>query len=95
MSNTLIKQGAKPVAMRVDVGENQASQVHLELEAEAGIESKLEIPASLQPDPVFSLTRLAASGSHRMRDSAQRRVAADFELLETQWTSTELFYVSV
>ena len=47
--NTLIKQGAKLVATWEDVWEDLPSQVRLELETEAGLESKSDAPASLLP----------------------------------------------
>jgi len=51
--NTLIKQGAKLVASWEDVWEDLPSQVRLQLEREAGDESKSEPVASLLPNPVL------------------------------------------
>jgi DNA processing protein len=51
--NTLIKQGAKLVATWEDVWEDLPSQVRLELEAEAPVESKSETDRILLPDPVL------------------------------------------
>jgi len=53
MPNTLIKQGAKQVAIWEDVWEDLRSQARLQLENMAADESKPEAPASVLADPVL------------------------------------------
>ena len=87
--NTLIKQGAKLVATWEDVWEELPSQVRLELEAEAGIESKAETPASLLPDPV--LRPQEAMVLEVLHQDQSLQIDEILELLETQLTSSEVF----
>ncbi len=87
--NTLIKQGAKLTATWEDVWEDLPSQVRLELEAEAGDESKPETTASLLPDPV--LRPQEAMVLEVLRTDASLQIDEILELLETQLTSSEVF----
>ena len=87
--NTLIKQGAKLVATWEDVWEELPSQVRLELEAEAGYESKAETPASLLPDPV--LRPQEAMVLEILHQDKSLQIDEILELLETQLTSSEVF----
>jgi DNA processing protein len=87
--NTLIKQGATLVATWEDVWENLPSQVRLELEAEAGLESKSEITASLLPDPVLRPEEAMVLEVLRTDESLQ--IDELLERLETQLTSSEVF----
>ncbi len=87
--NTLIKQGAKLVATWEDVWEDLPSQVRLELEAAAGIESKVEHTASLLPDPVLRTEEAIVLRVLRSDESLQ--IDEILELLETQLTSSEVF----
>ena len=87
--NTLIKQGAKLVATWEDVWEDLPSQVRLELEAEACIESKSEPAASLLPDPV--LRPQEAMVLEVLRSDESLQIDEILELLETQLTSSEVF----
>ncbi len=87
--NTLIKQGAKLVATWEDVWEDLPSQVRMELEQEAGIESKPEAAASLLPDPVLRPHEVMVLEVLRSDESLQ--IDEVLELLETQLTSSEVF----
>ncbi len=87
--NTLIKQGAKLVATWEDVWEDLPSQVRLELEAEAPVESKSATTASLLPDPV--LRPEEAMVLEVLRADAALQIDEILELLETQLTSSEVF----
>jgi DNA processing protein len=87
--NTLIKQGAKLVATWEDVWEDLPSQVRLEVEAEAGVESKHEAAASLLPDPV--LRPQEAMVLEVLRSDESLQIDEILELLETQLTSSEVF----
>jgi DNA processing protein len=87
--NTLIKQGAKLVATWEDVWEELPSQVRLELETEAGFESKAETPASLLPDPV--LRPQEAMVLEVLHQDQSLQIDEILELLETQLTSSEVF----
>jgi len=87
--NTLIKQGAKLVATWEDVWEDLPSQVRLELEAEAPVESKSEATASLLPDPVLRPQEAMVLEVLRTDESLQ--IDEILELLETQLTSSEVF----
>jgi DNA processing protein len=87
--NTLIKQGAKLVATWEDVWEDLPSQVRLELEAEAPVESKSGATASLLPDPVLRPEEAMVLEVLRSDDSLQ--IDEILELLETQLTSSEVF----
>jgi DNA processing protein len=87
--NTLIKQGAKLTASWEDVWEDLPSQVRLELEAEAGIESKPEAQASLLPDPVLRPEEALVLEVLRADESLQ--IDGILEALETQLTSSEVF----
>lgn len=87
--NTLIKQGATLTATWEDVWENLPSQVRLELEAEAGLESKSEAPASLLPDPVLRPEEAMVLEVLRSDESLQ--IDELLERLETQLTSSEVF----
>jgi len=87
--NTLIKQGAKLVATWEDVWEDLPSQVRLELEAAAGIESKVEHTASLLPDPVLRTEEAIVLRVLRSDESLQ--IDEILELLEAQLTSSEVF----
>jgi DNA processing protein len=87
--NTLIKQGAKLVASWEDVWEDLPSQVRLELEREAGYESKEEPAASLLPDPVLRPEESIVLKALRADESLQ--IDELLEKLETQLTSSEVF----
>jgi len=87
--NTLIKQGAKLVATWEDVWEDLPSQVRVELESEAGLESKADAPASLLPDPVLRPEEAMLLEVLRADESLQ--IDEILELLETQLTSSEVF----
>ena len=87
--NTLIKQGAKLVATWEDVWEDLPSQVRLELEADAGSESKSETTASLLPDPVMRPQEAMVLEVLRRDESLQ--IDEILDLLETQLTSSEVF----
>lgn len=87
--NTLIKQGAKLVATWEDVWEDLTSQVRMELETEAGLESKAEVPASLLADPVLRPEEAMVLEVLRKDDSLQ--IDEVLELVETQLTSSEVF----
>jgi DNA processing protein len=87
--NTLIKQGAKLVASWEDVWEDLPSQVRLQLEGEAGSESKSQPAASLLPDPVLRPEESIVLGTLRTDESLQ--IDELLEKLETQLTSSEVF----
>jgi DNA processing protein len=87
--NTLIKQGAKLVASWEDVWEDLPSQVRLQLEHEAGAESKPEVTASLLPDPVLRPEEAIVLQALRADESLQ--IDEILEKLETQLTSSEVF----
>jgi len=87
--NTLIKQGAKLTATWEDVWEDLPSQVRLELEACAPVESKVETTASLSPDPV--LRPQEAMVLEILRCDASLQIDEMLEQLETQLTSSEVF----
>jgi DNA processing protein len=87
--NTLIKQGAKLVATWEDVWEDLPSQVRIELEAEAPIESKSETTASLLPDLVLRPQETMVLEALRSDESLQ--IDEILGLLETQLTSSEVF----
>ena len=87
--NTLIKQGAKLVASWEDVWEDLPSQVRLELEQEAGVESKPEAAASLLPEPVLRTEESMVLKVLRTDESLQ--IDELIEKLETQLTSSEVF----
>jgi len=87
--NTLIKQGAKLTATWEDVWEDLPSQVRLELEGDAGLESKSETTASLLPDPVLRPQEAMVLEVLRCDESLQ--IDEILELLETQLTSSEVF----
>jgi DNA processing protein len=87
--NTLIKQGAKLTATWEDVWEDLPSQVRMELEAEAPLESKSETTASLLPDPVLRPQEAMVLEVLRTDDSLQ--IDEILDLLETQLTSSEVF----
>jgi DNA processing protein len=87
--NTLIKQGAKLVATWEDVWEDLPSQVRLELESDAGSESKTEAQASLLPDPVLRPEEAMVLEVLRSDESLQ--IDEILELLDMQLTSSEVF----
>jgi DNA processing protein len=87
--NTLIKQGAKLTATWEDVWEDLSSQVRVQLESEAGDESKPEAAASLLPDPVLRPQEAMVLEVLRCDESLQ--IDEILELLETQLTSSEVF----
>ena len=87
--NTLIKQGAKLTATWEDIWEDLPSQVRLELEAEAGVESKPQAPASLLPEPVLRAEEAMVLDALRADQSLQ--LDEILEKLETQLTSSEVF----
>ena len=87
--NTLIKQGAKLVATWEDVWEDLPSQIRLELETAAGVESNAESAASLLPDPVLRSEEAAVLRILRADESKQ--IDEILEMLETQLTSSEVF----
>jgi DNA processing protein len=87
--NTLIKQGAKLTATWEDVWEDLPSQVRLELEAEAGLESKLETQSSLLPEQI--LRPQEAMVLEILRSDQSLQIDEILEMLETQLTSSEVF----
>jgi DNA processing protein len=87
--NTLIKQGAKLVASWEDVWEDLPSQIRLQLEQEAGSESKPEPAASLLPDPVLRPEESIVLRVLRTDEATQ--IDELLEKLETQLTSSEVF----
>jgi DNA processing protein len=87
--NTLIKQGAKLVGSWEDVWEDLPSQVRLQLEQEAGVESKPEAAASLLADPVLRQEESIVLKALRADESLQ--IDELLEKLETQLTSSEVF----
>jgi DNA processing protein len=87
--NTLIKQGAKLVGSWEDVWEDLPSQVRLQLEQEAGLESKPEAAASLLADPVMRPEETIVLKALRADESLQ--IDDLLEKLETQLTSSEVF----
>jgi len=87
--NTLIKQGAKLVASWEDIWEDLPSQVRLQLEQEAGVESKPENAASLLPDP--ALRPEEAIVLHALRSDESLQIDDLLERLEAQLTSSEVF----
>lgn len=76
--NTLIKQGAKLVGRREDVCDDLPSQVRLQLEQEAGLESISAAAASVLVDPVLRseesivLKALRADGHSRSTTFSKR-----------------------
>jgi DNA processing protein len=87
--NTLIKQGAKLVASWEDIWEDLPSQVRLQLEREAGNESKPDVAASLLADPVLRPEESIVLQALRADESLQ--IDEILEKLETQLTSSEVF----
>ena len=87
--NTLIKQGAKLTATWEDVWEDLPSQVRLQLESEAGFESKPEQLTSLLPEPVLRPEEAMVLEALRADESIQMDELLD--KLETQLTSSEVF----
>ncbi len=87
--NTLIKQGAKLVGSWEDVWEDLPSQVRLQLEQEAGVESKPQEAASLLPEPVLRSEESIVLRVLRADESLQ--IDELLEKLETQLTSSEVF----
>jgi len=87
--NTLIKQGAKLVGSWEDVWEDLPSQVRLQLEQEAGVESRPEAAASLLPEPVLRPEESIVLKALRADESLQ--IDELLEKLETQLTSSEVF----
>ena len=87
--NTLIKQGAKLVATWEDVWEDLPSQVRLQLEAEAGHESKSDSPASLLPEP--ALRPEEAQVLEVLHADRSLQIDEILEILESQLTSSEVF----
>jgi DNA processing protein len=87
--NTLIKQGAKLVGSWEDVWEDLPSQVRLQLEQEAGVESRPEAAASLLPEPVLRPEESIVLKALRADESLQ--IDEILEKLETQLTSSEVF----
>jgi DNA processing protein len=87
--NTLIKQGAKLVASWEDVWEDLSSQVREELEAGYGAESKLEVQASLLPEPALRPEEAMVLEVLRTDEAVQ--LDEMLESLETQLTSSEVF----
>jgi len=87
--NTLIKQGAKLVVSWEDVWEELPSQVRMELDAQAPVESISPTTASLLPKPALR------SGEAMVLEAlhADEAVQLDeiIERLETQLTSSEIF----
>ena len=86
--NTLIKQGAKLVASWEDVWEDLPSQVRLQLEQEAGDESRPEATSSFG-GPGASARRNNSLQALRTDESLQ--IDELLEKLETQLTSSEVF----
>jgi DNA processing protein len=92
--NTLIKQGARLTATWEDVWEDLPSQVRLELEAEAGNESKQQDDASLKPQLPFAVPPMREQESavySQLRHDESLQVDSLMELLEGQLTSAEIF----
>ena len=87
--NTLIKQGAKLTATWEDVWEELPSQVRLQMEAEAPIESKSETTASLLSDPALRPQEVMVL--EVLRSDASLQIDEILEQLETQLTSSEVF----
>ncbi len=87
--NTLIKQGAKLTATWEDVWEDLPSQVRLELESEAGYESKPETQSSLLPEQI--LRPQEAMVLEILHSDQSLQIDEILELLETQLTSSEVF----
>jgi DNA processing protein len=87
--NTLIKQGAKLVGSWEDVWEDLPSQVRLQLEQEAGVESKPEEAASLLAEPMLRSEESMVLKALRADESLQ--IDELLEKLETQLTSSEVF----
>ena len=87
--NTLIKQGAKLVGSWEDVWEDLPSQVRLQLEQEAGVESRPEEAASLLVEPVLRSEESIVLKVLRADESLQ--IDELLEKLETQLTSSEVF----
>ncbi|MGD0938760.1 MAG: DNA-processing protein DprA [Terracidiphilus sp.] len=87
--NTLIKQGAKLVATWEDVWEDLPSQIRIELEEEAPVESKSGATASLLPDPVLRPDE--AMVLEVLRSDNALQIDEILERLETQLTSSEVF----
>jgi len=87
--NTLIKQGAKLVATWEDVWEELPSQVRLELESYAPVESRTETTVSLLPDPVLRPQEVMVL--EVLRKDASLQIDEILDLLETQLTSSEVF----
>jgi DNA processing protein len=87
--NTLIKQGAKLVATWEDIWEDLPSQVRIELEDQAPIESKSETTASFLPDPVLRPQETMVLEVLHADSSLQ--IDEILDALETQLTSSEVF----
>jgi len=87
--NTLIKQGAKLVASWEDVWEDLPSQVRIQLEQEAGAESKPDVTASLLADPLMRPEEMIVLQALRSDESLQ--IDEILEKLGTQLTSSEVF----
>jgi len=87
--NTLIKQGAKLTATWEDIWEDLPSQVRLELESEAPVESKLETQASLLADPM--LRPQESMVLEVLSCDASLQIDEILDLLEAQLTSSEVF----
>jgi len=87
--NTLIKQGAKLVATWEDVWEELPSEVRLDLEEKAGVESKAHGSASLLPDPAMRSEEALVLDV--LRADASLQMDEILERLETQLTSSEVF----
>jgi DNA processing protein len=87
--NTLIKQGAKLTATWEDVWEDLTSQVRLQLEDMAPIESKPETTASLLPEP--GLRPQEAMVLEVLRCDVSLQIDEILEALETGLTSSEVF----
>jgi DNA processing protein len=90
--NMLIRQGAKLVATWEDVWEDLPSQVRIELESLASgptSASKLEVAASLLPDPVLRPQEAMVLEVLRADESLQ--IDEILDLLDTQLTSSEVF----
>lgn len=87
--NTLIRQGAKLVATWEDVWEDLPSQVRLELESLASVESGAETTSSLLPDQVLRPQEVMVLDI--LRKDASLQIDEILEQLETQLTSSEVF----
>jgi DNA processing protein len=87
--NTLIKQGAKLTATWEDVWEELPSQVRLELEDLAPLESKSEKTASLLPEPALRPQEVMVLGI--LHSDASLQMDEILELLDAQLTSSEVF----